>query len=291
MISCSTVSFDGYDVALAISEIGELGFEAVELGFIEGYVSDFSDALFSDQTAAVVASALERSGLPCSAVSGHIDLSDSDSVERIALRLRFAARLGAPRLITNAAVQLRESEFFRNMERIVREAERFGVVVCLENPGNGVANVVDNGVSAAELMRRIDHPLVRLNYDFANTASHAPACAGGEFRTESDFTETLPWLEQLHLKDVKRSAEGIFEYPAIGEGEIDFQAVFKTLVERCAKPALSLEIPVRLRRHPDGSPFRLAEPVGLDVTRMVLSASREYVLTGMRSVAGDHNGQ
>ncbi|HUX21871.1 MAG TPA: sugar phosphate isomerase/epimerase family protein, partial [Spirochaetia bacterium] len=229
MLSCSTVSFDGYEVAPAIEEIGKLGFDGVELGFIEGYVGNFSDELFGEDSARRVRAALGSAGLPCTAVSGHIDLSDDNAVERAALRLRFAARVGAPRLVTNAAIRLNEEAFFRNMEPIIREAERWKVIICLENPGNGVGNVIDGGVSAGDVMKRIGHPLVRINYDFANTASHAPACSAANFRSETDFIHTLPWLEQLHLKDVRRTSSGDFEYPAIGEGCIDFRSIFLTL--------------------------------------------------------------
>lgn len=277
MLSCSTVSFDGYDVTLAIEEIGKLGFDGVELGFIEGYVGNFSDELFGEDSARAIEAALQDAGLPCSAVSGHIDLADSDAVERTALRLRFAARIGSPRLVTNAAVRLNKEEFFRNMESIIREAERSKVIVCLENPGNGVANVIDAGASAAEVMKRIAHPLVRINYDFANTASHAPARSTDRFQTETDFEHVLPWLEQLHLKDVRHAENGDFEYPAIGEGEIDFPAVLATLAKKNAKPVLSLEIPVRLRRHPDGSPYRRAEPVAIEEIAETLRRSRTYV--------------
>lgn len=277
MLSCSTVSFDGYEIALAIEEIGKLGFDGVELGFIEGYVGNFSDELFGEESARSVVAALGSAGLPCSAVSGHIDLAENDAVERAALRLRFAARVGAARLVTNAAVRLNEEAFFRNMESIIREAERWKVIVCLENPGNGVGNVIDDGVSAVDVMKRIGHPLVRINYDFANTASHAPASSAANFQTETDFIQILPWLEQLHLKDVRRASSGDFEYPAIGEGCIDFRSVFLTLAERKARPNLSLEIPVRLRRYPNGSPYRSAEPVPFEGISSILVRSRDFV--------------
>lgn len=277
MLSCSTVAFDGYDVAVAIKEIGKIGFDGIELGFIEGYVGNFSDELFGDESARTVEAVLRSTGLSCSAVSGHIDLACDDAIERAALRLRFAAQVGSPRLITNAAVRSNGEAFFRNMESIIREAERSKVIVCLENPGNGIENVIDDGLSAVGVLKRIGHPLVRMNYDFANTASHAPASSTAHFQTEQDFRHILPWLEQLHLKDVRRTPGGDFEYPALGEGCIDFRTVFLTLAERAARPNLSLEIPVRLRRHPDGSPYRLPGPVAIEKIIGVLGRSFDYV--------------
>lgn len=286
MLSCSTVPFDGYDIGLAVAKIAELGFEGVELGFIEGYVGEFSDRLFEESSVRVVRSALAHSGVSCPAVSGHIDLSASDAVARTALRLRFASQVGAPRLVTNAAVRSGERAFYRNMEQIIREAERCSVTICLENPGNGVANVVNDAETGARVMRRIDHPLVKINYDFANTASHFPIDALSRFPAERDFLDILPWLEELHLKDFRLASNGDFEYPALGDGEIDLAAVFDRLAEAEKQPLLSLELPLRLRRHPDGSPYRLRKPVGIEEIIGTLSRSRAFVLRLLEAHAG-----
>lgn len=279
MLSCSTVAYDGYDVTLAIERVAGLGFDGVELGFIEGYVGNFSEALFAAESVRIVRGALNSTGLACTAVAGHIDLSDADAIERVSVRLQFASELGAPRLITNGGIQSNSDAFYANLSAILRKAERYGVIVCLENPGNGVPNVVNDGATAATVMRHFQHPYLRVNYDFGNTASHFNRTRSGHFPAESDFVQTLPWLDQLHLKDVRRTAGGEFEYPALGEGEIDFSAVFGRLAVAECKPLLCLEIPTRLRRDSDGTPRRLPEPVAIPEIGGILRRSREYVLS------------
>jgi sugar phosphate isomerase/epimerase len=86
------------------------------------------------------------------------------------------------------------------------------------------------------------------------------------------------------LKDVQRDAEGGFSFPALGEGEIDFPAIFAALGPRSEVP-LSLELPLRLRRRPDGRPWRTPQALELSAINDVVDRSRRYVL-GLRDRGG-----
>ena len=281
-VAASTIAYDGHDLAVALASLAGLGFEAVELAHIEGYAEAIDDAVFATGEAARAVALLREHGLRCSAVSAHIDLGAPGAADRMARRLEFCARVGARRVVTNAAPRAEETAFYAAIEVVAREAEQTGTVVCLENPGNGVPNVLDGGAGAVEVMRRLAHPLVRLNYDFANALSHFP----WRFSTEQDFLQALPWMEQLHLKDVRRAADGSFSFPALGEGEVDLGAVLSRLGEP-APAVVSLELPLRLRRRPGGSPWRLAEPLSLAFVEDVLARSRTFVLERLAPAAGE----
>jgi sugar phosphate isomerase/epimerase len=283
VLSCSTVAFDGYDLDTAFIKIAELGFSWIELGFIDGYVSSFSETLFGKESARVVRALQASTGLRLSAVSAHIDLGYPESLEKIERRIGFCAELGCPRLITNGAASTREGEFYRTMERVVPAAESAGVTICLENPGNGERNVVNDGVSSAHVAQRIASPFVRINYDGGNTFSHFKT----RFPAERDFEPALPWLEQLHLKDVALRSDGEYEYPALGDGQLDFARMAATLGESSAVSALSLEIPLRLRRRPNASPYRIDPPLSLDRIVSALRRSRQLVQTEFRGVLAE----
>ncbi len=283
VLSCSTVAFDGYDLDDAFRGIAEAGFVWVEPAFIEGYASNFSEALFSLESAREVRTLLSKHSLQCSGVSGHIDLGGSDGVARMERRIHFCEEVGSPRLITNAADARYEGAFYANMASILAAAANAGVVICLENPGNGVPNLVNDGASAAQVVERLSSPFARINYDGGNTFSHFHE----RFPAESDFGPAIPWLEQLHLKDVRVGPGGVYEYPALGEGEIDFPGMAQTLRDGSAEGSggvkvLSLEIPLRMRRNPDASPFRLQEALPYDRIVEALKRSRGLAIECFR---------
>ena len=283
VLSCSTVAFDGYALDTAFLKIAELGFRWIELGFIDGYVSSFSEELFGKESARIVRALQASTGLRLSAVSAHIDLGYPESLEKIERRIGFCAELGCPRLITNGAASTREGEFYRNMERVVPAAEKAGVTICLENPGNGERNVVNDGASSARVAERIASSFVRINYDGGNTFSHFQT----RYPAERDFEPALPWMEQLHVKDVALRSDGEYEYPALGDGELDFSLMAATLGESSAVSVLALEIPLRLRRRSDASPYRITQPLSLDRIVSALSRSRKLVQTEFRRVLAE----
>lgn len=272
-LALSTVAYDGHDLDVALASTAAVGFEAVELAYIEGYADTIDDAVFAGEEAARAAAMLRAHGLRCSAVSAHIDLADPRAVERMISRIRYAAGVGARRVVTNAASLAAGQGFDATVRALLPHAERHGVVICLENPGSGVPNVVNDGATAVAVLERIGHPLLRLNYDFANALSHFP----WRFATEADFVQTLPWLEQLHLKDVRRGPAGDFSFPALGEGEVDFTAVIEVLRSERAV-ALSVELPLRLRRNPGGRPWRLPDPLPREEIDAVVQRSRSFLL-------------
>lgn len=272
ILSCSTVAFDGYGLDAALRTIRDTGFDWVELAFIEGYVSEFSEELFSQRSARGVRRLLSKFHLRCSGVSGHMDLGRIDSVDRAGRRLDFCTAVGAPRFITNAASLDCEADFFRNMERIMPMAGRAGVVVCLENPGNAVPNVVNDGATAAVVADRLASPYVRINYDCGNTFSQFQT----RFPAETDLAPALHRLEQLHLKDVSVAPDGHYEYPALGRGAIDFAELANTVQASDSISALCLEIPLRLRRDAKASPYRTETPLSLGRIAEIIHASREF---------------
>lgn len=272
-VALSTVAYDGHDLDVALASAAALGFDAVELAHIEGYADSIDDAVFGEEEGARAAALLRAHGLRCSAVSAHIDLADPRAVARMLARIRYAAAVGARRVVTNAASAARGQDFEATVRALLPHAERLGVALCLENPGSGVPSVLDDGAAAAAILGRLDHPLVRLNYDFANALSHFP----WRFAAEADFVQALPWLAQLHLKDVKRGPAGDFSFPALGDGEVDFAAVFRAL-EPAPAVALSLELPLRLRRRPGGQPWRLPAPLPLPEIEAIVARSRRYLL-------------
>ena len=100
-------------------------------------------------------------------------------------------------------------------------------MIALEIHGDLMAT----GARSAELLDRIGHPAVRVNYDTANVEHY------GGVRAEDDLPAIADRVANVHLKDL-RGGKGDWDFPAIGEGHVDFGRVLEILRERRLRRAV-----------------------------------------------------
>ena len=136
MLSVSTVVFDGQDMAAGFDLVAKLGLRAVEPAFIKGYVA-FDETTFLPASAARMAEMLAQSGLRAAALSAHLDLGEPDSIEHLLHRADYAARIGAPMVVTNATTLDRRGALEAVLAVCLPEFAARKVVLALENPGHG----------------------------------------------------------------------------------------------------------------------------------------------------------
>ena len=142
------------------------------------------------------------------------------------------------------------------------------MVILLENPGDGKANVMDSGEPAANLIEEIGQENVKINYDFGNLLSHCFE----KIRPEQDYKFVRDCAMHYHIKDVASDDSGWY-FTEIGMGTIDYQKILKELAALSEPLPISLEIPLRIRRAPDASPRRAALPVDIKRIRQVMEKS------------------
>lgn len=265
-ISVSTVAFDGHAIDVAFATLAELGVGLVEPAHIKGYM-DFSEDDFSEVAASRIVAKLKQHGLRSIAISAHMDSEQDDAVNMLTKRIRFAAGIGANYTITNSSTLDRQSDFEKCIEANLPLAEELGVVIALENPGNGVTNLMRDGKSGAALVRRYNSDFVKLNYDTAN----ALTCTEGDVRPETDIDFAFSCAAHMHLKDVVGRA-GSWRYRAIGSGDIDYAVILQKLKTRPEIP-LTLELPLRLIRQFHQEPKRDSQiPSIADISQAIRSS-------------------
>ncbi len=268
----STAAYDGYDLATAFEEITRTGINLVEIAFIEGYTDPFSEDYFNDVNAAKINALLEEYDLRCLSFSSHVDLSRAGIVEIFINRMDFAQKVGSQYIVSNAAPQERKNQFMENIRELGQTAAGMEMVIVLENPGDGSANVMDTGEHAANLIAEIDQPHVKVNYDFGNLLSHCFE----KIRPEEDYKYVHDCAVHYHVKDVDSDDSGWY-FTEIGKGTIDYRKILGELAALSEPVPISLEIPLRIRRASDASPHRAARPVDLDQIRQVMQGSVEFV--------------
>lgn len=271
-IIISTAAYDGYDLAVAFREIADAGIEFVEIAFIEGYTDPFKEDDFNDENAEKIRSLLADNKLRCLSFSSHMDLAIPGVVELFTNRMTFAKMVGARYIISNAAPIQKKDKFMENIRKLGRKAEELGIIIALENPGDGKPNLMDSGEPAARIIEEIGLDSVRINYDFGNLLSHCFE----KLRPETDYLQARDVTAHYHIKDVASNPAGWYFTP-IGKGTIDYVTILKQLAGLPGKIPLSLEIPLRVRRAPDASPRRADLPVDLGEIRRVVRESVVFV--------------
>src|SRR5690606_16963651 len=135
-----------------------------------------------------------------------------------------AGMLGARFLITNAGSAADRDSIVALLREVAPECRAAGVQIALENPGHGSGSLIGDAADGRQLLSALGLPDVGLNYDVGNvfTYSHERVAP------EDDLRGTGPGILHVHLKDVASSAVG-WEFTAIGDGSIDYRAVWAEL--------------------------------------------------------------
>jgi sugar phosphate isomerase/epimerase len=210
--------------------------------------------------------------LSCVAVSAHHDLGAADAPALTEPRLRFAHALGAKILITNATSADIHEALMRNLDIVIPVCEETGVLLALENPGHGKGAVIGSATDGVRLIERIGSPFVRLNYDVGNILTYSREA----LRPEFDFKAALPAAAHMHFKDIGPTADG-WRFTAIGEGAIDYRAIWRKLEDMEPDLPIGLELPLRLARPDWGDPKRAASPLPLETLRAALRRSLDFL--------------
>jgi sugar phosphate isomerase/epimerase len=226
-----TNSYHTYGHDEALRGIAEAGYRYVELSAVPGWTEHVS----LDDEPADVRRKLDGYGLEAVSLSGHSDLTTADGLEHGIKAVRWAADYGLP--IMNTAVgghqsaDENEAAFLGNVGRLADEAEAAGVVVALEIHGDIMAS---SGVTIP-LLEKIGRDSVKVNYDTANVEYYS-----GD-RAVDDLPKITPYLAHVHLKDTT-GGKGNWDFPAVGDGAVDFARVLSILRDAGYTGPYSVEI-------------------------------------------------
>jgi L-ribulose-5-phosphate 3-epimerase len=213
-----TGSYYSYAFDDALAGLAEAGYRAVELSAVPGAIEHVD--VHGDP--AEVRARLEHFGLDAVSISGHSDLTTAAGLEHGLAVVRWAERFGVPIVNTaiggHAHVEESAEAFLANIGPLADAAQAAGLVLALEIHGDLMAS----GERSLPLLDRIGHPAVKVNYDTANVEYYSGV------RAEDDLPAIADRVANVHLKDM-RGEKGQWDFPAIGEGHIDFGRVIAIL--------------------------------------------------------------
>ena len=225
-LAASTNTYRGYSLEEALAGIAAAGLVNVELNSVPGWVEHVPRHATAEDLERV-RGLLARYRLNPISLSGHSDLvSDAGAVEfRKALDLCRALGIklvttstGGHDASSSGGLEEQRKAFLERIGPLADEAAAGGIMICLETHGGLLAT----GEMVKALIEEIGHPNIGINYDPANVIYYA------DVRPEKDLPKAVDRVVHMHVKD-KIGGKGVWNFPTIGTGKVDFDSLFATL--------------------------------------------------------------
>lgn len=271
IIAANTLAYVGLPFDQASEEVAKAGFQWIEPTFITRYLGSSASDIFSRNSAKEVRRAIDSAGLDVYAVSAHMDLGVETSVREFEQRIDFASAVGANVVISNATTTDRESQFYRNMEVLMECAEKNGLMIGLENPGDGEMSMIPDAAAGASVVQKLGANRVKLNLDLSNVYSYNRGSADLAQEVEAGLSVAC----NIHLKNLaERNGELVFV--GVDEGIHDYAHILSKLAETTLP--LTVEYPAGFARQKDWSMVRAQLSLSTKEITDTLFRSREYML-------------
>lgn len=231
-LAVTTNTYHGFPLEEALEGIARAGFRYVELSCVVGWTEHFRCDRAGERDLSALRRKVESFGLSVVSLSAHSDLATEEGCSYLSAALFSASLLGA-RVVNTGTVE-REDDVVslkRNLEKLAKEAEVYGVSIGLEVHGE----VFSSGNRLSGLLEELKLPYLGINYDTGNAIFY------GNVRPEEDIPTCLPHIVHMHLKD-KRGGYKVWDFPPLGEGTIDFLEILNLLRRVQKDIPLSVEI-------------------------------------------------
>jgi sugar phosphate isomerase/epimerase len=234
-----TNTYHSYSLEEALAGIAKAGFKSVELTSVPGWTEHVRRDAGPEELGRLK-DLLAQHGLTAVSLAAHSDLVTDAGVIEFRKGLKIAKTLGIPYVTTSTgghdassagSLEEQRNAFLQRIRPLADEAAEMGITICLETHGGLLAN----GAIASKLVQDIGKPNVGINYDPGNVVFY------GGVRPEQDIVNAAPYVRHMHCKDQK-GGPGIWNFPAVGSGEIDFAPIFAALDKAGFTGPVSVEI-------------------------------------------------
>lgn len=236
IIGVNTNCYHGYSVEEALGGIHSAGFHYVELTATKGW----TEHVFPNQSFEYLEglkSKMKELDLIPFALSGHCNLMDAERLSDFVMNIKLAAFFGCDYIVSSVGeAHLKDREvssdeiLIENIKGLIPYLEQFKLRLVLEIHGQHATGKILKDITDAAAS-----PWVKINYDTANVIFH------GKTDPVEDIDSCMEDIAYMHLKD-KAGEATEWNFPALGKGRIEFQALFIKLQQAGNDCPFSLEI-------------------------------------------------
>lgn len=236
IICVNSNCYHGFSIEEALEGIAAAGFHNVELTATKGW----TEHIFPDQTFEYLCSVKDKMaalGLTPFSMSGHCNLMDPDRIPDFIMNMRLAKFFGCRYIVSSVGeahlkdnTKLGIDDAAKKIGELVPELEKNDLILVLELHGEH-----STGTIMQKLIKKIDSPRIKINYDTANCIFY------GDVDAADDVDTCMENIAYLHLKD-KAGARNAWDFPALGRGYVDFETLFSKLENAQNDAPFSVEI-------------------------------------------------
>lgn len=220
-VGCNTAGYLRESLDRALDGIAAEGIRYIEFGSILGYIEHLIPSRMSREDTRALLDALTARELVALSVSAGADLATEAGYEFIDAWLTYAPQIGVQFINTGSgpcADPDRRAAVVDNLRRLAPTADRQRVYVALETQDD----VTVDGEAAARLLADVGSDWVCLNLDAANMLYWQGT------DPLSEINQLAPHIRHVHVKD-KVGGKGKYDFPPVGQGEIDWSAILRAL--------------------------------------------------------------
>jgi sugar phosphate isomerase/epimerase len=222
LILGSTIVFAPLSIDEALEGLAEAGYKNVEIGAVKGWFEHIDPDTITDAELGRIQTKLSDLGLNPVSISGHTQLQTDEGKERFSRVIDIADFLGMSIVNTftgDAKTDEEREAYFANVAELCDKAESKGLKIGMETD----SNMLPTAKIGVDILARINRPdTLGFNYDPGNVIYYTGA------DPIEDIDYALPQLVHFHLKD-KIGGQGVFNFPAVGDGQIDIPALLAKL--------------------------------------------------------------
>jgi len=236
-IGVSTSTYMGFPLEDALRGISRAGFSYIEIAAIKGILEHIRPDKITHKELLSLRKKLNQYNLKILSIAAYSDLTKVENVPYLKKSIDLAKKIGAKLIITGVNNEGGDnskpaiSRFYENIRVIGEYAKKNQITIGLETHGG----IVSTGEETVTVVKKVNSASVKVSYDTGNVIFH------GGVRPENDIMYILDQVGHVHLKD-KIGGKGVWNFPPLGDGDIDFLLIFNILEKKGYSGPLSVEV-------------------------------------------------
>lgn len=235
-LAINSNTYYGYSLEDAVKGASEAGFMQIEIGAVRDRTLHVSPDMSREQLGEVKA-LLAAHDMQCVGISAHSNVMTEEGIAYLLASIDLTVEFNCNYIVTATGASHGDTEVISDiavlsekLAPVIEKCERLNKVLVIETHGNNFAT----GAAVKKLTQALNDR-VKVNYDTGNVILY-----GGQLPYE-DLESSIDYVKFIHLKD-KLGADNEWNFPAIGDGELDFNRIFTILREASFQDPISVEI-------------------------------------------------
>ncbi len=236
IIAVNSNCYHGYSIEEAIDGIQKAGFHYIELTATKGWTEHVFPTM-SFARLCEIKDKLKAAELIPFAMSGHCNLMDKERIGDFIANIRLAAFFGCDYIVSSIGeAHLQDkaladhAQVAEHIRGLLPYLEEYNLKLVLEVHGDH-----GSGKILKAIVDLVASPRVLINYDTANAIFY------GDVDLADDLDACMDKIGYMHIKE-KAGGRQEWNFPALGEGYVDFPMIFDKLRKAKNDCPLSIEI-------------------------------------------------